>query len=267
MRFKHADTRLLGLLLGVLAATFFVGTLLWPTARTEVLVVVSTLFVVTTILHVRRSIDARLEDNRRSSQAYNALLKLLPLRRPLPPMTGWAASPELAATLFSIVRTEQPQSVLELGSGASTIVVGYALEMNGAGHITSLDHDSAYLSNTVGTIRGHGLTNAEVLHAPLADVAVDGGTWRWYDLRRLNLPESIDLLIVDGPPRETGPRARYPALPLLLDHLSADATVVLDDADRGEESAILTEWQRMAGWSIERVASAKGVAVLRRVHK
>lgn len=265
MRFKHEDTRLLGLLFGALILVHVGGTLLWPSALTAVNVIVATLAIVAVILHVRRSIEARLEDNRRSSQAYQSLLKLLPLRMPLPPMTGWSASPELAAVLYTIVRTERPKTVVELGSGVSTIVVAYALEMNGEGRVRSLDHDSDYGSATAQTLRRHGLANAEVLHAPLTEVSVGNNMHRWYDLREVVLPDAIDLLIVDGPPRETASRARYPALPLLKDRLSPSATIVLDDAGRPDETAIVEAWRRGGGWSIERIESAKGIAVLRPV--
>lgn len=51
------------------------------------------------------------------------------------------------------------------------------------------------------------------------------------------------MLVVDGPPAATGPQARYPSLPMLIDRLAKNATVVLDDAHRRDELKIVEEWE------------------------
>jgi hypothetical protein len=52
----------------------------------------------------------------------------------------------------------------------------------------------------------------------------------------------IDLLIVDGPPALQDPTSRFPALPLLLDHLSPDAVILMDDGDRQGEKEVVEKW-------------------------
>ena len=47
--------------------------------------------------------------------------------------------------------------------------------------------------------------------------------------------DSIDILIIDGPPIKIGKNARYPAIPFLLDKLSENAIILLDDANRSNE--------------------------------
>ena len=64
----------------------------------------------------------------------------------------------------------------------------------------------------------------------------------WYDLSKAVVPNSVDLLLVDGPPGEVGPQSRYPAFPLLEQFLSDSALIVLDDGRRQEEQQIVTRW-------------------------
>src|SRR5690606_18547556 len=85
------------------------------------------------------------------------------------------------------------------------------------------------------SIRRHGLgATVEVRHAPLVA--------RWYEASVFADIDTIDLLIVDGPPATTGQLARYPALPLLAERLSPGAVVVLDDAERDAEAEIARRW-------------------------
>jgi hypothetical protein len=56
--------------------------------------------------------------------------------------------------------------------------------------------------------------------------------------------QSIDLLIVDGPPHDVSKWARYPAIPLLKHKLHEDTIVLLDDGARDDETAIVAAWQK-----------------------
>lgn len=266
LHLKHEDTRLLvtaGVLYLVVALVF---ALLLPVAGLYVAVgwALLTVLVVQLYLFRRRQIEDRTQF--RQLQAVQSLTHLLPLRAPLPSLAGWAASPELAATLYGLVRHEKPRVIVELGSGVSTIVMGYALEQNGAGHLYSLDHDAAFGEETRQRLAEHGLADyAEVLDAPLTDQPLDGETWHWYDPDALTDLPPVDLLVIDGPPRETQPHVRYPALPRLVERLQPRATVVLDDADRPEETEIVRRWrEQFPAFAHTRVESPKGTAVLRR---
>jgi predicted O-methyltransferase YrrM len=169
---------------------------------------------------------------------------------PLPLPGGWAVSP---ASLLAIVRDvldgQAREAVVECGSGTSTVWLALALRRRGAGHVTAIEHDRHYADITRGQLAQLGLQEwATVLDAPLADVEVDGEMTRWYDSACLSrLPQRIDLLLVDGPPGDTGPHARKPAFPLLQDRLAAGAVVVLDDTDRPAEREIAVDWLAREG--------------------
>ena len=179
------------------------------------------------------------------SQSVEALLQLLPRiepRAPLPALGNWALDGQSMLHLVDLIERERPKLVVELGSGTSTIWLGYLLERTG-GRLVSIEHDERYAEVTAESVARHGLEDVvELRVAPLEDVDVDGSTYRWYSVDVFDDLEGIDVLVVDGPPKSTGRSARFPALPILIERLSKDARVVLDDSNRPEERRIFDRW-------------------------
>ena len=203
---------------------------------------------------LRQRMDAHAEHQarlvlRETARVYAQLEALAAIRDTLdgrisvPSTTDWAASADLLRELASVVMTRRPSVVVETGSGTSTVVIAACLERLGAGHVWSLEHLASYGSATRELLAGRGLAHrATVVDAPLVDVRVGDGTWSWYDLEGLPATGPIELLFVDGPPGDTGPLARYPALPVLLDRLAPDATIVIDDGSRADEREMVARW-------------------------
>lgn len=160
----------------------------------------------------------------------------------LPATAGWAASPDLLRFLYDTVTVERRSSILECGSGVSTLIMAYALRERGHGKIVSLDHNAHYAARTRANLERHDLLKwAEVRVAELRDVELADERWPWYDTAQL--PEGpFDLVVVDGPPEATRSQARFPAVPLLYDRLTPDAIVVLDDHQRPDEQAVGRKW-------------------------
>lgn len=222
------------------------------------------LLIISASIHTHRMVERRLVDHQRQVQSLIELSQLLSLRAPLPSLTGWAASPELLTQILTMVKSYQPKTVLELGSGASTIAIPYMLDRWGNGSMTSIDHDADFAEKTRDYLALHEHTNAKLFHCPLTSTSVDGAEYLWYDLSHASIPKNIDLLIVDGPPLQTNPIARYPALPLLWDRLSDSAIILMDDADRADEQEIVRRWsERYPIEVIERHASIKGFLALK----
>ena len=77
------------------------------------------------------------------------------------------------------------------------------------------------------------------------------------------------LVLVDGPPGNTGPLARLPALNKLLNALGHhQIDIVLDDSERTEEKMIIAKWKetlqgRFVPFEEEDVPCEKGAYVLR----
>lgn len=166
------------------------------------------------------------------------------LKLPMPSTGGFAIDSQALGHLLSLVEERRPKKILELGSGASTIWLGYLCQSFG-GELVTLDHLEGYLDLTRTAVDRHGLNDhVESRLAPLEPVESAGDTYNWYSLASLNDLSDIDLVLIDGPPAATGPKARYPALPYIIDLLAPHATVILDDAHRQEEADIIEEWLR-----------------------
>jgi len=222
---------------------------------------------------LRQSISAELastatsvQDNLyRQLESLQALHGLLKLPRPLPSLRGWAGSPDFLLELAREMLLHRPATVVECSSGASTVVAARCCQMNGTGHVFSLENSPEYAQKTRRLLADSGLQDwATVIDAPLQQVELGAERYSWYTLDGLEA-RSIDLLVVDGPPAGLREQARYPAGPLLVPRLSADGAVMLDDADRPDEKRIIERWRAEFGDLMAESRSAeKGLVVLSR---
>ncbi|EGV15957.1 glycosyltransferase [Thiocapsa marina] len=163
--------------------------------------------------------------------------------------TGWTVSPEFAWWLFQYVRAEQPNLVIELGSGVSTVVIASALEKNSRGRLLAFEHEQTYLAKTAALLQAQGLADrVDLVYAPLRTYRFGDEAFRWYDipwpiLDTASAQCGAELLLVDGPPKATGDMARYPAHPLLKRYFAPSTCILLDDAGREEEQRIAARWR------------------------
>lgn len=177
-------------------------------------------------------------------QALLQLLPKVPGAPPLPPVGGWALTAASLLEVWHLVETHRPRTIVECGSGTSTLWLAYAARHVGGARVVALDHDARYAAATRALLDRHGLGDvAEVRHAPLREVTVDQEVLSWYDTAQLADVASVDLLLVDGPPKWTGSQARYPAVPVLRDRLAPGALVLADDAERPEEKKTIRRWR------------------------
>ncbi|PWL16282.1 hypothetical protein DKP76_18270 [Falsochrobactrum shanghaiense] len=214
-----------------------------------------------------RKIEALERMSFRQHEALATLTRVLNTRHPFPTTRGWAASPDLLLFLYEFVLEKKPTVVVELGGGLSSLVIAAALKTNGQGRLFSFDHDAEYAARTTTLLEREGFSDVAVIkYAPLSQwlpptpssLAV---SWEWYTLPE-NLP-AIDLLMVDGPPENTGSYSRYPALPALTDKLAPNATVLLDDTIREAETKIAETWRDEFGFDLVlRRDFEKGLAIL-----
>ena len=181
-------------------------------------------------------------------EAMVGLNAVLRPKYPFPGTRGWAASPDLLREVVTHVLHHPVALAVEASSGTSTLMIAYAMERKGSGHVIALEHDALYAGRTRDLLQLHGLTHrATVVHAPLVEHRAGGSGLLWYDLSKAPMDAPIDLLVVDGPPEEVGPMARYPAVPLLRDRFAPGARVILDDGDRPDERTIAERWKNECG--------------------
>lgn len=200
------------------------------------------------LLHeLARAERDRRTDDRHAFAQIEASLNLfaqLPPQARMPGLRGWAMSPDLLLVVVEILRQRRPRLVLELGGGSSTIWLAHAIRLLGLDtRLVTLEHDEKWVRTIEARLDAHGLQDVVGIRlAPLVEQPVAGETYRWYDPSAWQDLTDVDLLLVDGPPAATGEQARYPAGPLLVDRLAANAIVVLDDAIRDDEQRMAKRW-------------------------
>ncbi|MES9879189.1 MAG: class I SAM-dependent methyltransferase [Candidatus Sedimenticola sp. PURPLELP] len=176
-------------------------------------------------------------------EAYNFVRDRLDLHEGLPYTWDWSASPDFLKIITEHCLEEKPAVIVECSSGLTSLVLARCCKMNGDGRVVSLENGEEYAEKTQQHIARYGLQqHAEVLHAPLKDVTINGSVYQWYALDDLQ-DESIDMLVIDGPPGFIQKHSRYPAIPLLFDKLADGCVIFMDDAQRADEREIVEMWQ------------------------
>lgn len=177
------------------------------------------------------------------TQAMQQLFQRFAPEPTLPAVAGWALSPTGLLALTDLVEEAEQGLVVECGSGTSTLWLAYALRRKGSGKVVALEHQKPYADRTRRLVKAHGLEEfVEVRVAPLVLRSTSRGAYRWYDVDLEDLGGRIELLVVDGPPGDTGPHSRYPALPLLRDQFADNVRVLIDDTNRKEERDVVEFW-------------------------
>lgn len=197
-------------------------------------------------------------------QCLGMLEKTLDMHQKLPLMRGWAGSPDFMLHLARHALLQRPRVVAECSSGVSTLVLARCLQMNGEGHVYSLEHEAEFAGKTRMLLSEHGLEAwATVVDAPLV-VGPEGTPW--YDVTAIPAAMTdIELLAIDGPPQAVGRLARFPALPRLLHRMAPGFSVFADDAARPDEREMVARWQRdIPGLKLTELRAEKGLAVLTR---
>ena len=192
------------------------------------------------------------------SEFYAQLLHLLNLDAPIPLTRGWAASPDVLLTLVESARSSEVRTIVDLGSGVSTLVLAKSAPH---ARVISIDNSGEYAAKTRQLLDNHKITNVDLRVAPLTPHT--SGV-PWYDTSALSNLAEIDLLFIDGPPATEDGQARHPALAELVKKLSSRAIVVLDDAGREGEKELAQKFAAaMPNHVLEFLSHEKDTAVIR----
>ncbi|NDJ54811.1 MAG: class I SAM-dependent methyltransferase [Chloroflexi bacterium] len=215
----------------------------------------------------RRLYD-RMEEDYRQTEALFSLFALLDLQAPFPALRRWSIAPDFGNVLLMLIREQRPKLIVELGTGSSTLISAYTLKALGEGRVVSVEHQAAFADLSRQQLERHKLSDwSEVIHAPLESLSVNTESWDWYQVAAFADLGPIDLLVVDGPPQFGNSRrqARYPALPVLIDQLAPDGTILVDDANRADEGQMVERWLReFPDFAVQRLDTEKGTIILRR---
>jgi predicted O-methyltransferase YrrM len=172
--------------------------------------------------------------------AKRALLDRLSLPHDaLPNLGSWKADTGLLTLVADHILAAKPKTVVEFGTGASTLIVAKALELAGGGAFTSFEQHPEFVQATRDWLAQHDL-EAD-LRAVQLSPSPAGWSGLWYD--HGELPASIDFLLIDGPPWTIHPFTRGAAA-TVFDRIAPGGTIMLDDAARPGERVVARRWRR-----------------------
>jgi predicted O-methyltransferase YrrM len=200
--------------------------------------------------------EERLERIRLEADARWALSGVMHRGRPWPQPGGWALDAEALMSWVRELDRHECRTLVELGPGMSTVVVGHAMPHL---QIVAVEHSEHYADKLRADLSAEGLDDVTVVHAPLREG--EAGTWYDPDVMA-TLPASIDAILVDGPPNWRGQGRRRPAEGLIRERLRPGGVVLVDDTARPDERAMVEEW--VASGVCEVVRDAGSFIVLRR---
>jgi hypothetical protein len=194
--------------------------------------------------------------NYADNQDFIKLCELLRVKAEwFPEFDDYAAAPDFLLKIAKNIRScpKEIKTVVECGSGISTLVIARCLELRGySGEVFSLEHDPAYSTRTYSWLKDRSLENFAYVHlCPLV------GDPPWYSTASIEIPE-IDILIIDGPPGHIYPESRYGAINLFF-LLKKDGTIFVDDAIR--DKPIIARWSQefpSLAWHLE--PTERGIA-------
>lgn len=181
------------------------------------------------------------------------------------PFGGWAISADMARLVCELFLARQPSLVVELGSGASTVVLGHLAASHDGPRIVSLEHDAIWYADTLEQLTRAGLTDfVDLRFAPLEPIMLNGKEYLWYSMEALNELNGVEMLLVDGPPGHIGPSARYPAGPVLAPITAPGCLWIVDDIVREPEHEMVARWERELDVTMieQLVWHAKGAALM-----
>ncbi len=157
----------------------------------------------------------------------------------LPHLGSWKADTRFLTHIVDAIEDRRPATVVELGCGASSLVIARALQKFGGGRLISYDQHQEFVLSTGDWLAGQGVAG-DIRHAPLGPPP---GDWPglWYQLS--DLPTDIGLLVIDGPPWALHPLVRG-AAESLFPRLADGAMILLDDAARPGERIVAQRWRK-----------------------
>jgi predicted O-methyltransferase YrrM len=171
-----------------------------------------------------------------------------------PAQNEWTLPVDEQRFLADLIARLKPQHILEFGSGTSTQVLARAsAQLDTPSCITSVEHDPDFRRRTIRGLADQRTAGCRIAvqFAPLVLRECGGKLLPVYRLRphRFASRRPADLVLIDGPPASLG--GREGTLYQVLDFVRRGTLVLLDDANRAEERAVLSRWQDNLGEAIE----------------
>jgi hypothetical protein len=162
--------------------------------------------------------------------------------------------PFCLAQMLNDIVTNNRKSIVEFGSGVSTIMIGRLIKKNGLdARLVTVEHDKGWADVLAGILRKEAIDDViDIIHAPLKPTRLSVENNLWYDVNVLDgqtAGRQFDMVIIDGPTawQKGTELARFPAVPYVISKLGRRFSIYLDDADRPGETSIQQMWHKNYG--------------------
>lgn len=142
---------------------------------------------------------------------------------------------ETLALLWELCRKYKPKTLVEFGSGLSTVLfANYARSAQAPVTVVAFEHSEQYAEETRSLLETFRLQNYAIILKYPTDIPIF--------LESIG-KSRIDMVLIDGPPRTFG-EGRMLTLPSLSHALRRGGIFVLDDAFRRHERQCVYDWRR-----------------------
>ena len=163
----------------------------------------------------------------------------------------WSAQHEYLAACLEHAR-DADGPILECGSGLSTLLLG-SIAQDSGNTVWSLEHEPKYALKVQYYLDKYHLTSVKLFVTPLSTY----DDFDWYTPPRFDsIPDKFSLVVCDGPPGTTR-GGRYGLVPVMLEKLRGDCTILLDDGAREGEHETAERWARLLNCTPEVIGTQK----------
>jgi hypothetical protein len=153
--------------------------------------------------------------------------------------SGWSLSNKAMLNMIKASYSANG-TILECGSGLSTLVLGLLHRNNKEINIYALEHNAVWLSKVNKWREKLQLNNITLLHTEI----IPYQNYDWYDISNITLPKNINFIICDGPPGTTR-GGRYGLIPTIKNYIGDHCTIFLDDTCRLTEKRLIQKWSEL----------------------
>ena len=173
------------------------------------------------------------------------------------------------AVILNDIIINQRKSIIEFGSGVSTLAISNLIKKNNLKcSFVSIEDNKEWFDLISSFLSRNDLQkNVKIIYAPLesSDLALEDNLW--YSMQALNngisKESKISLAIIDGP-AAWKPKirlSRYPAIPYLINFLTEEYSIYLDDTNRKGEKEVFSLWHQKYNLKFEQINDTSAVCI------
>ena len=173
------------------------------------------------------------------------------------------------AVILNDIIINKHQNIIEFGSGISTLAIANLIKKNKLEcNFISVEDNEEWFQYLKSFLSRNDLQKyVNIIYAPLKknSLALENNLWYSDETLKKNINSDFkfSLAIIDGPAAwKTKIRlSRYPAVPYLINNLSEEFSIYLDDSNRKGEKEIMSLWNQKYKMKFELINDTSAVCI------